>query len=207
LGCFDRVINCFKTISYKRILGLQGSLINFLSILIAAVAYMVLGALWYSPILFGDAWTKGIGKTKAQIAAGFSLPLKGNVFISVHDHHKGKIVPVARRLQDNGFHILATAGTAAHLRDKGIKAKTIKKVSQGRPHVVDYVKNGDIQMIINTGMGHRSTLDGYHIRRSALTYNIPYTTTIAGSRAISEAISALQKEEWQVCSLQDYHKG
>jgi len=157
--------------------------------------------------VMGIDYSFGIAFAKAQMAAGFNLPLKGNVFISVHDHHKDRIAPVARRLQDNGFHILATAGTASHLRDEGIKAKTIKKVSQGRPHVVDYVKNGNIQMVVNTGMGHRSTLDGYHIRRNALTYNIPYTTTIAGAIAISEAISALQKEEWQVCSLQDYHKG
>ncbi len=156
--------------------------------------------------VMGLDYSFGIAFAKAQMGAGFQLPLKGNVFVSVHGDQKDKIVPVARTFQDMGFHILATAGTAAHLRSHGVKAKTIKKVSQGRPHVVDYVKNGEIQMVINTGVGRRSSLDGYHIRRSALRYNIPYTTTIAGSRAISEAISALQKEEWKVCCLQDYYK-
>ena len=155
--------------------------------------------------VMGIDYSFGAAFAKAQMAAGFNLPLTGNVFISVHDHHKDKIVPVARAFQDMGFHIIATGGTAAYLWSHGITTKTIKKVSQGRPHAVDYVKNGEIQLIINTGAGRSSSLDGYHIRRSALTYNIPYTTTIAGSRAISEAIMALQKEDWKVYSLQDYH--
>jgi hypothetical protein len=72
--------------------------------------------------------------------------------------------------------------------------------------VVDFIKNGDIHLVINTGIGRRSSLDAYHIRRGALMYNIPYTTTIAGAKAVSEAIGALQKEEWQVCPLQEYYK-
>ena len=149
----------------------------------------------------------GAAFAKAQMAAGFNLPLTGNVFISVHDYHKDKIVPVARAFQDMDFHIIATGGTTTHLQSHGIEAKMIKKISQGRPHAVDYVKNGEIQLIINTGVGRSSSLDGYYIRRSVLTYNIPYTTTIAGSLAISEAIMALQKEDWKVYSLQDYHNG
>jgi carbamoyl-phosphate synthase large subunit len=78
-------------------------------------------------------------------------------------------------------------------------------VSEGRPNVVDFIKNGDIHLVINTGIGRRSSLDAYHIRRGALTYNIPYTTTIAGARAVSEAIGALQKEDWQVRPLQEYY--
>jgi hypothetical protein len=79
-------------------------------------------------------------------------------------------------------------------------------VSEGRPHVVDFIKNGDIHLVINTGIGRRSSLDAYHIRRGALMYNIPYTTTIAGARAVSEAIGALQQEEWQVSPLQEYYQ-
>ena len=97
-----------------------------------------------------------------------------------------------------GFRILATRGTADYLKANGIQSQTISKVSEGRPNVVDFIKNGDIHLVINTGIGRRSSLDAYHIRRGALTYNIPYTTTIAGARAVSEAIGALQKEEWQV---------
>jgi len=115
------------------------------------------------------------------------------------------MVPIARTLKDMGFRLLATRGTAAYLKGKGIQSDTICKVSEGRPHVVDFIKNGDIHLVINTGIGRRSSLDAYHIRRGALMYNIPYTTTIAGAKAVSEAIGALQKEEWQVCPLQEYY--
>jgi carbamoyl-phosphate synthase large subunit len=101
---------------------------------------------------------------------------------------------------------MATRGTAAHLERHGIKTETIFKVSEGRPHVVDRIKNGDIQVVINTSVGRRSSLDAYHIRRGALNYNVLYSTTIAGSKALSEAIMALKKETWEVSALQDYHR-
>lgn len=148
----------------------------------------------------------GMAFAKSQMAAGFSLPLDGGVFVSVNDLHKDKIVPVARSFQNMGFHIMATRGTAAHLERNGIKTEAIFKVSEGRPHVVDRIKNGDIQVVINTSVGRRSSLDAYHIRRGALTYNVLYTTTIAGSKALSEAITALKKESWEVSSLQDYYR-
>ena len=148
----------------------------------------------------------GIAFAKSQMAAGFRLPLQGNVFISVHDHHKESIAPVAKALREMGFRILATGGTAAFLRERGVDAEAIHKVSEGRPHVVDRIKNGDIQLVINTGMGRKSSLDGYSIRRGALTYNVPYTTTIAGARAVTEAIQALQREDWQVCPLQEHYQ-
>ncbi|MDI6776722.1 MAG: carbamoyl-phosphate synthase large subunit [Syntrophales bacterium] len=147
----------------------------------------------------------GMAFAKSQMAAGFQLPLEGGVFISVHDIHKDKIIPVARTFQNMGFAIMATRGTAAHLEANGVKAGMILKVSEGRPHVVDYIKNGDIQLVINTSMGRRSSLDAYDIRRGALIYNILYTTTIAGARALSEAIMTMREEKWQVCPLQDYH--
>jgi carbamoyl-phosphate synthase large subunit len=147
----------------------------------------------------------GMAFAKSQMAAGFSLPLDGGVFISVNDIHKDKIVPVARSFQNMGFHIMATRGTAAHLERHGIKTEAIFKVSEGRPHVVDRIKNGDIQVVINTSVGRRSSLDAYHIRRGALTYNVLYTTTIAGAKALNEAIMALKKENWEVSPLQDYH--
>ena len=147
----------------------------------------------------------GMAFAKSQMATGFSLPLDGGVFVSVNDVHKDKIVPVARSFQNMGFHIMATRGTAAHLERHGIKTETILKVSEGRPHVVDRIKNGDIQVVINTSVGRRSSLDAYHIRRGALTHNVLYTTTTAGSKALSEAIMALKKENWEVTALQDYH--
>jgi carbamoyl-phosphate synthase large subunit len=148
----------------------------------------------------------GLAFAKSQMAAGFKMPSSGSVFISVHDYHKDKIVPVAKTFQELGFKILATAGTAKHLKNHEIEAAIIHKVSEGRPHVVDYIKNGDIQMVINTSVGRKSSGDAYHIRRGALTYNILYTTTLAGAKALSEAVKAIIDEDWQVCSLQEYHK-
>jgi carbamoyl-phosphate synthase large subunit len=148
----------------------------------------------------------GIAFAKSQMAAGFQLPRSGRVFISVHDSHKDKVVPIARTFQEEGFGILATRRTALHLCARGVEAESIFKVSEGRPHAVDYIKNGDIQIVINTSMGRRASLDAYHIRRAALVYNVLYTTTIAGAKALSEAIAAIKREEWQVKPLQEYHK-
>jgi carbamoyl-phosphate synthase large subunit len=148
----------------------------------------------------------GLAFAKSQMAAGFKMPTKGSIFISVNDYHKDRIVPVAKSFQELGFKILATAGTAKHLKDHGIEAAVIHKLSEGRPNVVDYIKNGDIQMVINTSVGRKSSRDAYHIRRGALTYNILYTTTLAGAKALSEAVKAIIDEDWQVCPLQEYHK-
>ena len=148
----------------------------------------------------------GLAFAKSQMAAGFKMPTKGSIFISVNDYHKERIVPVAKSFQEMGFKILATAGTAKHLKNHRIEATVIHKVSEGRPHVVDYIKNGDIQMVINTSVGRKSSGDAYHIRRGALTYNILYTTTLAGAKALSEAVKAIIDEDWQVCPLQEYHK-
>jgi carbamoyl-phosphate synthase large subunit len=147
----------------------------------------------------------GLAFAKSQMAAGFKMPMKGKVFISVHDYHKDKIVPVARTFQDLGFKIVATRGTAEHLKAHSVNADIVLKVSEGRPNIVDHIKNGDIQMVINTSVGRKSSRDAYHIRRGALTYNVLYTTTIAGARALCEAVKAMAKEDWQVCPLQEYH--
>ena len=148
----------------------------------------------------------GLAFAKSQMAAGFKLPVKGSVFISVNDYYKDKIVTVAKSFQEMGFKIVATSGTAKHLKAHGIDAQVIFKVSEGRPHIVDLIKNGDIQMVINTSLGRKSSKDAYHIRRGALIYNILYTTTIAGARALCEAVKAIIEEDWQVCPLQEYHK-
>jgi carbamoyl-phosphate synthase large subunit len=148
----------------------------------------------------------GLAFAKSQMAAGFKMPVKGTVFISVHDYHKDQIVSVARTFWNMGFKILATRGTARHLKQHDIEADTVLKVSEGRPNIVDYIKNGDIQMVINTSVGRKSTRDAYHIRRGALIYNILYTTTLAGARALCEAVGAIIAEDWQVCPLQEYYK-
>jgi carbamoyl-phosphate synthase large subunit len=148
----------------------------------------------------------GLAFAKSQMASGFKMPVKGSVFISVNDYYKDKIVTVAKSFQEMGFKIVATSGTAKHLKAHGIDAQVIFKVSEGRPHIVDLIKNGDIQMVINTSVGRKSSKDAYHIRRGALIYNVLYTTTIAGARALCEATAAIIAEDWQVCPLQEYHK-
>jgi carbamoyl-phosphate synthase large subunit len=148
----------------------------------------------------------GLAFAKSQMAAGFKMPLTGRVFISVHDAYKDRICPVAAAFARMGFKIAATRGTAERLRAHGIEAETVFKVSEGRPHVLDHIKNGDIQLVINVNMGRRSTRnDAYQIRRGTLVYNVLYTTTLSGARALAEAIDALQKEPWDVTPLQAYH--
>jgi carbamoyl-phosphate synthase large subunit len=149
----------------------------------------------------------GLAFAKSQMAAGFKLPLSGKVFLSVHGHYKDRIVPVANVFARMGFQIAATGGTAARLREQGVPVETIRKVSEGRPNVVDLIKNGDIQLVINVSLGRRSSRDAYHIRRGALLYNVLYTTTISGARATAMAIYALRKEPWDVAPLQAYHRG
>ena len=147
----------------------------------------------------------GLAFAKAQMATGFKMPTSGSVFISVHDCHKAGIVEVARTFADLGFRILATAGTAGYLNKQGIIAAAVNKVSEGRPHVVDLIKNGDIQMVINTSVGRKSTQDAYLIRHGALAYNVIYTTTLAGAQALGAAARALIAEDWGVCPLQEYY--
>jgi carbamoyl-phosphate synthase large subunit len=148
----------------------------------------------------------GMAYAKSQLAAGFRLPRTGQVYISVHDIHKERAIPIARAFQDLGFQLVGTRGTAAFLNNYGITIKAINKLSEGRPHVLDYIKNGDIQLMINTSVGRKSSYDGYNIRRGALIYNVPYTTTLAGAKAMSEAIEALKKKDWEVSPLQDYYE-
>jgi len=148
----------------------------------------------------------GLAFAKSQMAVGFKMPTQGTVFISVNDHHKDKIVSVAKTFQQMGFKILATKGTALYLLEHGIGAGVVLKLSEGRPNIVDYIKNGDIQIVINTSIGRKSSQDAYHIRHGALVYNILYTTTIAGARALAEATAAMKERDWQVCSLQEYQK-
>jgi len=148
----------------------------------------------------------GMAYAKSQLAAGWRLPLSGTVYISVHNRHKEKTVAIARAFQEMGFRIVGTRGTTAYLGDHGILITPINKLTEGRPHVLDAIKNGSIQLMINTSVGRKSSYDGYNIRRGALIYNIPYTTTLAGAKALSEAIAALKSRDWEVTPLQDYYQ-
>ncbi len=144
---------------------------------------------------------------KSQLGAGVRLPDKGTVFISVRDSDKAAVVGVARRLIEMGFAILATSGTAARLGEAGLKVKVVNKVLEGRPHCVDAICSGEVQMVINTAMGAQSVHDSFDIRRSALTHGVPHYTTIAGARAAAHAIAALRAGTLEVTPLQSYFRG
>jgi carbamoyl-phosphate synthase large subunit len=144
---------------------------------------------------------------KSQLGAGVKLPEAGTAFLSVRDSDKAAAVGVARRLIDNGFSILATRGTAAHLREAGLSVGVVNKVLEGRPHCVDAIKSGDVQIVINTAAGAQSVADSFDIRRSALTHGVPHYTTIAGARAAAHAIAALKSGTLEVAPLQAYFRG
>lgn len=148
----------------------------------------------------------GIAFAKAQMGAGLSLPLGGNVFISVADKDKPSIIPIAKELQSLGFKIIATSGTASVLKKNGIKVKAVKKIAEGRPHVEDYIKNGEIQLILNTPIGKGPKFDEYRIRREATIRQIPIITTIPGARAAVDGIKAMKTGKLQVKPLQEYHQ-
>ncbi|PID74174.1 MAG: carbamoyl phosphate synthase large subunit, partial [Desulfobacterales bacterium] len=148
----------------------------------------------------------GAAVAKAQFAAGQKLPKDGTVFISVQDKDKNAALPVAKSFHEMGFTIMATRGTAQFLGENGVPAKLVKKVSSGRPHVVDAVKNNEIQLILNTGASSQTQRDGYEIRRSAIKYNIPYATTTDGTKAICSAIQAMKRAPLSVKPIQDYHR-
>lgn len=142
---------------------------------------------------------------KAQSAASSALPLSGTVFISVKDRDKHAAGDIARRLHIAGLHIEATRGTAKELQKQGIPVTIVNKVKEGRPHIVDHIKNGDIVLVVNTVGDMRAKGDSYSIRRSALTKGIPYYTTISGARAAVSGIEALRKRNIEIKSIQEYH--
>ncbi len=144
---------------------------------------------------------------KSQLAAGVILPESGTAFLSVRDSDKSAAIAVARRLIDSGFTITATRGTATRLREAGIEVKVVNKVLEGRPHCVDAIRSGDIQLVINTASGAQTVADSFDIRRSALTHGVPHYTTIAGARAAAHAIAAVKAGTLEVMPLQAYFRG
>ena len=152
----------------------------------------------------------GIGKTfgeafdKAQKGAGMTLPVSGKIFVSVKDTDKDALVKLLGSVDFAKFEIIATKGTAQALINNGIPCVEINKVMQGQPHIVDAIKNGEIDLIINTTEGKSSIADSYSIRANALAKKVPYTTTVAGATA---AIMALKKPDFEtILSLQELHE-
>jgi carbamoyl-phosphate synthase large subunit len=147
----------------------------------------------------------GTAFAKAQIAAGMILPRSGRVFVSVRDEDKEGVLAAAERLKRSGFSFVATSGTAAFLSAHGVPCDMVRKINEGRPHVADLIKNGEIALVINTPLGAQSKADSFYIRRASLVYNVPYFTTLAAARAVSLAIADLIGDELSVRSLQEYH--
>jgi carbamoyl-phosphate synthase large subunit len=146
----------------------------------------------------------GRAYAKAELAAGQKLPLTGKVFVSMSDRDKLAVVPIVRDLIDLGFQIIATSGTQKVLEEHGLVVESVLKLHEGRPNVIDIIKNSQIQLIINTPSGEEAQADGKLIRRTALVYKIGIITTIAGAKATAGAIKSLQSQPLQVKALQDY---
>jgi carbamoyl-phosphate synthase large subunit len=147
----------------------------------------------------------GIAYAKSQMAAPPPLPKTGNVFVSVRDIDKESVIPLAREFVTLGFGIIATSGTAATLEAAGIPVSRVFKLREGRPHVLDRVKNGDIHFIINTPSGKIPREDEVTIRNASLAQKIPIMTTIRAAQASVNGIRSLQKNPLRVKSLQEYH--
>ncbi|MBI1818764.1 MAG: hypothetical protein HYR81_00350 [Nitrospirae bacterium] len=148
---------------------------------------------------FGKAFAK------SQDAAGNPLPTSGTVFLSVKDKDKPALIPIARDLSGLGFKLIGTRGTVDFLSRHQIEIRQVNKIIEGRPHVVDHMKNMEIQLSINTVGDKASQDDSYPIRQTTIQQKIPYFTTMAGAKAAVRGISALLKGEIQVQSLQHYH--
>jgi carbamoyl-phosphate synthase large subunit len=148
---------------------------------------------------FGEAFAK------AQLAAGQKLPRKGTIFVSVNDHDKRQVLPLARDLADLGFTLLATRGTAAALNAAGIPAEAVYKANEGRPNIIDLVKTGRVDLIINTPLGRESFYDEKSIRRAAVRYKVPCITRLSAAFAAARGIRALIDHSFGVNALQDLH--
>jgi len=148
----------------------------------------------------------GMAFAKSQIGVQSQLPYSGTVFISVKNQDKRKVIYIAKKLNDLGFQIVATKGTAKVLMNNGISVETVNKVGEGRPNVVDFIKNQKIDLIINTPSGGRTQMESSFIRKEAVMKNIPYVTTLSGAEATVYAIERLKKFPLQVQSIQEYHQ-
>jgi carbamoyl-phosphate synthase large subunit len=143
---------------------------------------------------------------KSQLGAGSKVPLDGVVFVSVKDQDKAQMVKPVKRLLDLGFRVVATGGTADFLHRHGIEAQRVNKVLEGRPHIVDLMKDGKVQLVFNTVDGAGALTDSYTLRRAALMHKIAYYTTVAGAKASVEGIAALSEGALDVAPLQSYFK-
>ena len=156
--------------------------------------------------VMGSASSFGMAYAKAELGAGEALPTDGTVFLSTHDRDKQALVPVAARLIELGFQLIATSGTAQVLQQAGLSVQPVLKVHEGRPNIEDMIRSNQVQLVINTPIGRQAAHDDKYLRRAALDYAVPTVTTLAGARAAVEAISALQEQpSLSINALQDIH--
>ena len=155
--------------------------------------------------VLGIADSYGMAFFKSQEATMSPLPIKGKVLITIADRDKNRILPAARNFRDMGFTIISTGGTRQFLIDNGIPTELILKVHQGRPNIVDAIKNKEIDLVINTPAGRLSEYDDSYIRKNAIRYKVPYITTTSAAFSATEGIKARQNGEYKVKSLQEYH--
>ena len=142
---------------------------------------------------------------KSQLGAGMNPPQSGTLFVSVKDTDKPLIVPAVRTLLDKGFRVIATGGTQSYLAEQGLAVEPVNKVAEGRPHIVDAIIDGEVQLIFNTTEGWQSLLDSKSIREAALEKKLPYYTTAAASLAVAQAVAEVSPDQLEVRSLQDYY--
>jgi carbamoyl-phosphate synthase large subunit len=150
----------------------------------------------------GPAFARAFAKS--QLGGGTRLPTAGAVFVSVKDADKPFVLEPVRLLQAAGFEVIATGGTCDYLEEQGISVGRIKKVLEGRPNIVDAMKNGEVQLVFNTTEGKQSLQDSFSLRRTALMMKIPYYTTVAGALAAAQAVSAVNRDALEVRPLQSY---
>jgi carbamoyl-phosphate synthase large subunit len=156
--------------------------------------------------VMGVDYNLGLAFFKAELSADNPLPLQGLVFISVRDDDKAAVAVAAKKLYDSGLKLIATDNTAEYLKRSGLPVKRVNKIFNGSPNVLDYIKRGEVNLIINTPTTKQSVKDGYQIRRSAVDYHVPYVTTIQAAQAAADAILKAKKEEITIKALNEYHK-
>jgi carbamoyl-phosphate synthase large subunit len=154
--------------------------------------------------VMGVADTFGPAFAKAQLAAGNSLPLTGTVFMTVNDHDKASLLPIAIRFRRLGFNLVATEGTARYLREHGVPSEVVHKVSVARPNAVDLMKNDAVQLLINTPLGMRALRDDDTLRQVAIARRVAYTTTLSAAAAAADAIESMQVTALGVKSIQEW---
>jgi carbamoyl-phosphate synthase large subunit len=156
--------------------------------------------------VMGVADSFGAAYAKAQMGADNTLPMSGAILVTVNDSDKPTVTPIARRFHAMGFRILATPGTAAYLRARGIPTDTVMKLYEGRPNSIDFIVNGEVHLLINTPLGKHSQQDDYTMRQAAVAHRVAYTTTMSAANAACDAILALRFRSLTVNALQDWHE-